>query len=269
MATRAPPWFSNPSSMEGRPPGVEGTFSRLTLREAVGQLVFPWISGAYAAEDDPELLEVLEWVERWGIGGVVISIGTPHAYAAKLNTLQERADVPLLVTSDFENGGPGMRINHSYALPTLLPQGGGTSFPPTMAFGAVGDEEVVERFARITAREARAVGVHLNFAPVLDVNSNPENPIINTRAFGEAPDDVARAWSRLHPWGSAGGCANDGKALPWARRHSRRFASRPTGSDGRPGSAGSRRADSVPGRGERGGRRRDDRACLRPQNPRP
>ncbi|MEX0935785.1 MAG: glycoside hydrolase family 3 N-terminal domain-containing protein [Gemmatimonadota bacterium] len=171
---------------------VDDVLVSLTLEQAVGQLVFPWLSGAYAAEDDPEFLEAVEWVERSGIGGVVISIGTPLAYAAKLNELQRRADVPLLVTSDFENGGPGMRINHTYALPTLLSQGGGTSFPPTMAFGAIGDEETVAEFARITAREARAVGVHLNFAPVLDVNSNPENPIINTRAFGEDPQDVAR-----------------------------------------------------------------------------
>jgi beta-N-acetylhexosaminidase len=178
---------------------VERTLASLTLEEAVGQLVFPWLSGAYAAEDDPEFLEAVRWVQEDGIGGVVISIGTPHAYVAKLNALQARARVPLLVTSDFEQGGPGMRINHSYALPSLLPQGGGTSFPPTMAFGAVGSEELVERVARATALEARAVGVHVAFAPVLDVNSNPENPIISTRSYGESPAEVTRlgrAWIR-------------------------------------------------------------------------
>lgn len=171
---------------------VESTLASLSLEEAVGQLIFPWLSGSYNAEDDPEFLEAAGWVEEWGIGGVVISIGSPHAYAAKLNALQLRADIPLLVTSDFENGGPGMRINHSYALPSLLAQGGGASFPPTMAFGAIGDEAEVENFARITALEARALGVHLTFSPVLDVNSNPENPIINTRSFGEDPLEVAR-----------------------------------------------------------------------------
>ncbi len=193
---------------------VEGTLEGLTLREAAGQLVFPWISGAYVADDDPEFLEVVEWVDRWGIGGVVISIGTPYAYVAKLNRLQARAAVPLLVTSDFENGGPAMRLNHTYALPSLLAQGGGTSFPPTMAFGAVGDEAEVERFARITALEARAVGVHMNFAPVLDVNSNPENPIINTRSFGESPEEVARLGRAYIRGARAGGILTTAKHFP-------------------------------------------------------
>ncbi len=177
---------------------VEEALASMELREEVAQLVFPWIPGAYQSRTDPEFLGLERWVEE-GIGGVVISIGSPHAYAAKLNALQEVARIPLLVSSDFESGGPGMRINHSYALPSLLAQGGGTSFPPTMAFGAIGEEAFVEEMARITAVEARAVGVHLNFAPVVDVNSNPENPIINTRALGEDPETVgqlARAYIR-------------------------------------------------------------------------
>ena len=193
---------------------VEETLASLSLEEAVGQLVFPWISGAYAADDDPELLEALEWVERWGIGGVAISIGTPHAYVAKLNTLQSRAGVPLLVTSDFEQGGPGMRINHSYALPTLLPQGGGVSFPPTMALGAIGDEAEAFELARATAREARAVGVHMTFAPVVDVNSNPANPIINTRAFGESPAEVGRLAGAYIRGARAGGVLTTAKHFP-------------------------------------------------------
>jgi beta-N-acetylhexosaminidase len=193
---------------------IEETLASLRLEEKVAQLVFPWISGAYWADDDPELLEALRWVETDGIGGVVISIGTPLAYAAKLNALQDRARVPLLVTSDFENGGPGMRIAHLYALPTLLSAGGGTSFPPTMAFGAVGDEGLVERFAEATAREARALGVHVIFAPVLDVNSNPENPIINTRAFGEDPEAVGRLGAAFIRGARAGGALTTAKHFP-------------------------------------------------------
>ncbi|MCY3809171.1 MAG: serine hydrolase [Gemmatimonadetes bacterium] len=192
---------------------VEETLSSLTLREAVAQLVFPWISGGYAAESDPELKELLAWVEE-GLGGVLISIGVPDAYAAKLNRLQARASVPLLVASDFENGGPGMRINHSYAIPSLLPQGGGTSFPPTMAFGAAGDEELAFEYGRVTATEARAVGVHWLLAPVLDVNSNPENPVINTRSFGEHPETVGRLGAAFIRGAQAGGALVTAKHFP-------------------------------------------------------
>lgn len=169
---------------------IDRTLASLDDEALAAQLVIPWISGGYAATSSPEFQELREWVGR-GIGGVSISIGSPHGYADKLNRLQEVARVPLLVTSDFENGGPGMRINHTYAIPSLLPQGGGTSFPATMAFGAIGDPAVAFEYGRITAREARAVGVHLIFAPVLDVNSNPLNPVINTRSFGEDPEAVA------------------------------------------------------------------------------
>ncbi len=192
---------------------VDEALAGMDLRETAAQLVFPWIPGGYQSRTDPEFLELLEWVEQ-GIGGVVISIGTPHSYAAKLNALQEAARLPLLVSSDFESGGPGMRINHSYALPSLLAQGGGTSFPPTMAFGAIGDEAYTREMARITAQEARAVGVHMNFAPVVDVNSNPDNPIINTRAFGEDPDQVSR-FARAYIEGARqGGVLTTAKHFP-------------------------------------------------------
>jgi beta-N-acetylhexosaminidase len=193
---------------------VDETLSSLSLREAIGQLIIPWMSGAYASTTGPEFEEFSRYVEEAGIGGVVISIGLPHTYGAKLNALQERSRIPLLVASDFENGGPGMRINHSYALPTLLPQGGGTSFPPTMAFGAIGDEWFAREYGRITAVEARAVGVHLNFAPVLDVNSNPLNPIINTRSFGEDPEAVARLGAAYLAGAREGGVLTTAKHFP-------------------------------------------------------
>ncbi|MSR22220.1 MAG: beta-N-acetylglucosaminidase [Gemmatimonadetes bacterium] len=193
---------------------VEETLASLSLEAAVGQLVFPWITGAYAADDDPDFIEAVDWVERWGIGGLAVSIGTPFDYAAKLNRLQLRAEIPLLVGSDFENGGPGMRINHTYALPSLLPEGGGTSFPPTMAFGAVGDEFEIQEFARITAMEARAVGVQMTFAPVLDVNSNPDNPIINVRSFGEDPEEVARLGRAYLRGAREGGLLTTAKHFP-------------------------------------------------------
>ncbi len=175
---------------------VEETLASLSPRQRAAQVVSVWISGGYAAAESAEMEGLGRLVDE-GIGAVTISIGLPHEYAARLNALQARARVPLLVASDFESGGPGMRMAGIYALPSLLDMGGGTRLPATMAFGAIGEEAAAREAGRITGVEARAVGVHVAFAPVMDVNSNPENPIINTRAFGEDPEEVGRlgtAW---------------------------------------------------------------------------
>lgn len=170
---------------------VEETLTSLSLREKAGQLIMPWVGGQYTAIDSPEFDRLVEWVADRGVGGLILSVGLPHSYAAKLNELQRRADVPLLIASDMENG-PGMRLSGIYSLPHLLRQGGGTAFPPIMALGATGSEELAYGLGQVLGREARAVGVHVTFGPVLDVNSNPANPIINTRSFGEDPALVSR-----------------------------------------------------------------------------
>ncbi len=192
---------------------VESTLAGLTLRQKVAQLVIPWVGGEYAAVDSPEFERVARWVEEDGVGGVILSIGLPHSYAAKLNELQRRARVPLLVTTDMENG-PGMRLAGVYSLPHLLPQGGGTVFPPVMALGAAGSDSLAFRAGRVVADEARAVGVHLTFGPVLDVNSNPANPIINTRSFGEDPQAVARLGSAFVRGVRSGGLMSVAKHFP-------------------------------------------------------
>lgn len=170
---------------------VRETAASLDLRRKVAQMVVRWIGGGYLATESATYDRLADLVDG-GVGGVSISMGLPQTYVARLNALQRRARVPLLVASDFESGGPGMRMGGIYALPSLLSLGGGTQLPPTMAFGAIGEERFVRRAGRITGREARAVGVHLTFAPVVDVNSDPDNPIINIRSFGEDPDRVGR-----------------------------------------------------------------------------
>ena len=192
---------------------IERTLASLTLEAKVGQLIMPWIGGEYVATDSPEMDRLLEWVERDGIGGVVISVGMPLSYAAKLNAMQRRARVPLLVTSDMENG-PGMRMAGIYSFPHLLPQGGGTELPSTMAVGATGSDSLAYEVGRVLATEARAVGVHVTFGPVLDVNSNPANPIINTRSFGEDPALVARLASDYIRGAREGGLQTTGKHFP-------------------------------------------------------
>jgi len=192
---------------------VERTLASLTLREKVGQLIMPWVGGEYAAIGSPEFEQVRQWVQDNGVGGLVLSIGLPLSYAAKLNELQIRAKVPLLIASDMENG-PGMRLGNIYALPSLLPQGGGTVFPPVMALGATGSEDLAFKLGQVLGTEARAIGVHLAFGPVLDVNSNPLNPIINTRSFGENPQLVAHLAQAYIRGARSNGLLTTGKHFP-------------------------------------------------------
>ncbi|MYC89648.1 MAG: serine hydrolase [Gemmatimonadales bacterium] len=169
---------------------VEETLAGLSLRERVAQLVMVWMSGGYAPRDDEEFTRIESLVRDDAIGGIVISLGTPLGYAARLNRLQASADVPLLVAADFESGA-GFRVSGVYALPNMLEMPGATVLPPAMALGAADDEDDAYSAGRITGIEARALGVHITFSPVLDVNNNPANPIINTRSFGEDPERVA------------------------------------------------------------------------------
>jgi len=156
---------------------VEKTLKQMTLEEKVGQLIIPTYK-----KDEEYGMELIRTIAP---GGLIAYPKTPANVLAELmNRFQKASDVPLLITADFERG-VGCYID------------GATDLPSNMALGASHSTKVAEQAARITARESRPLGVHVNFAPVLDVNNNPENPIINIRSFGENPKDVARlgaAW---------------------------------------------------------------------------
>lgn len=145
----------------------------------MGQVLMPWLAGNYTAFDTDAFNESAAWVDSAAVGGIVISIGSPLDVAAKLNALQRKSKLPLLIAADLE-WGTGMRLV------------GGTVFPMPMALGATGRELDAYEMGRVTAIEARAVGIQLTFSPVGDLNNNPLNPIINTRSFGEDPYDVSR-----------------------------------------------------------------------------
>jgi beta-N-acetylhexosaminidase len=119
-----------------------------------------------------------------------MSIGSPMEMAAKLNAFQRMSPLPLLVGADLETGA-GMRARGGYFVPNGIDLGGATFFPPNMALGATGDTTLAYLAGWVTAIEGRALGIHLDFAPVLDVNNNPANPVINTRSYGEDPHAVA------------------------------------------------------------------------------
>ena len=182
----APPVVPDPHAVlppvEVAPPSkivIDPLLDSLTVREKVGQLVMPWLLGNYAAFESDEYDTLAVWVDSLGVGGIIISIGPPLEIAAKLNALQRRATLPLLIAADLEYGS-GMRLQ------------GGTSFPMPMAIAAAGRTQDAYDLGRITALEARAVGIHQTYSPVADLNNNPDNPIINTRAFGEDPAEASR-----------------------------------------------------------------------------
>jgi len=181
---------------------VERTLAGMSLRQRVAQLVFPWVSGRPSQSVAGEAERLRRWVERDEVGGLIISTGTPETIAGKLRGAQSRSRVPLLVVTDLETG-PGMRLSP-----------GGTAFPPSMAFGAAGDEALAREAGRITGVEARAVGIHVTLGPVLDVNSNPRNPIINVRSFGEDPRQVARLGSAWIAGAREAGLLTVGKHFP-------------------------------------------------------
>jgi beta-N-acetylhexosaminidase len=169
---------------------VEKTLASLTLRERIGQMVMVWVLGDYTSAEDPTYAEVQRWIVNDGIGGVSMSLGTPIEVAAKLNAFQKLAKVPLLASSDLE---PGLgRLEGAVFPHYLMETGGATVFPSAMAIAATGRDEDAYDVGQIIGREARAVGIHINFAPVVDVNNNPANPVINTRSFGEDAQRVAR-----------------------------------------------------------------------------
>src|SRR5947199_5472711 len=161
-----------------QPVAIDAVLAKLTTRQKVAQLVVPWLGGNYMALDDSAFQIATRWVDTLEVGGITIWGGSPYDIAAKLNTLQRRSKLPLLVSADLE-WGAAMRVV------------GATAFPMIMAAGATGNQRDAYTIGRIAAREGRAVGIHVNFAPDADVNNNPLNPIINTRSFGEDPRAVA------------------------------------------------------------------------------
>jgi len=167
---------------------VQGLMKPMSLRDKVAQLVIVVADGDVYSTKSPDYEKYRHWVADLRVGGIIINNASqyglvrnaePHALALFLNQMQHLARTPLLVASDFERAA-SMRVT------------GGTRFPHSMAFGAAGDLAATKYEGLVTAREARALGIHWIFAPVADVNNNPSNPIINLRSYGEDPEQVSR-----------------------------------------------------------------------------
>ena len=179
--------LSRPSTaVSGAPatPWVDSVLATLSLRDRAAQLVWPQLFGDYTPETSAGWLRVVGLIREQRVGGFVMSIGSPVETAVKLNNMQRLSAVPLVISADYETGA-GFRTRGGYFLPNAIYLGGATLFAPQMALGATRDTTLAYEQGRITAREARAVGVHVAFSPVVDVNNNPGNPVIGPRSFGE------------------------------------------------------------------------------------
>jgi beta-N-acetylhexosaminidase len=169
---------------------VERTLATLSLREQAAQMVWPSILGDYQALSDERWERTLQQVRDEKVGGYTISVGSPLDIAAKVDAMQQLATVPLLFAADFESGA-GMRARGGVFLPNNIELGGATWTSPLMAIGAANDTALSYALGRLTAIEGRALGTHIVYGPVLDVNNNAANPVINVRSFGEDPARVA------------------------------------------------------------------------------
>jgi beta-N-acetylhexosaminidase len=166
---------------------VEATLQKMNVDEKIGQLLFTTYHGSLTPTDSPAYAQMMHDVTDLHCGGFInitqaspLGIVKSQAYptAVLTNQLQAKSKLPLLIGADFERGA-GMRLDE------------GTSFPTAMALAAGGGPADAYTMGKLTALEARAVGIQWVYAPVADVNNNPGNPIINTRSFGEDPARVA------------------------------------------------------------------------------
>lgn len=189
---------------------AERTLHKMTIEEKVGQLFVVWCRAAFLNVNSPDYLELSDTIRKYHVGGFAMTVrweppflyrSQPYEAAELLNRLQQDSPLPLLISADFERG-LSMRLV------------GATEFPHAMAFGAAGNAKFAEDFGRITAEEARAIGVHWNFFPDADVNSNPANPIINTRSFGEDPKQVGQMVAAYIRGAHEGGMMTTAKHFP-------------------------------------------------------
>jgi beta-N-acetylhexosaminidase len=150
---------------------VDKTLAGLTLEKKIGQIVCSDVTAGYIAADDPRLAKWLALARDQGLGMFVLYGGTPLDVAHLLNRLQKEAEIPLLISADFE-GGPGQQVT------------GASEYPANMGFAAARSEDLMYRAASAAAVEGRAMGIHLTYTPVVDIAWRPDNPAESVRSFG-------------------------------------------------------------------------------------
>ena len=192
---------------------TDSVLRSMTLRQKVAQMVWPFMLGDYAATNAPSWTQLEHLVRQEQVGGFIVSVGSPLDIAAKTNALQRVSRVPLLFSADFETGA-GFRVRGGYFVPNAIDLGGATVFPLQMALGAARDTGLAYEVGRVTATEGRALGIHVAFGPVLDVNNNPANPVIGARSFSEDAHLTAQLGAALVRGVQEHGMLATGKHFP-------------------------------------------------------
>jgi beta-glucosidase-like glycosyl hydrolase/CubicO group peptidase (beta-lactamase class C family) len=156
---------------------ARATLRKLTLREKIAQMMIYRMNMRFLNEESEQWQEIVELINTDGIGGIHLWAGDVGMSLTMMNQMQKMSKVPIIFDADIERG-----------IQDRFPAG--TPLPVLMAQTATGDPEYAYQAGRITALEGRALGIGLNLTPVVDVNNNPANPVINTRSFGEDPESV-------------------------------------------------------------------------------
>ena len=177
---------------------VDSTYNSLSLKEKIAQLYMIMI---FSNQDEKTKLKNIELIRDHKLGGVIYSLGGPVRQAKLNNSLQAMSKVPLLVGMDAE-WGLGMRLDSTY------------SFPWNMTLGAIKDNALIERTGKLIGEHCKRLGVHFNFAPVVDINTNPKNPIIGNRSFGESRDNVTEKASAFMKGMQGAGVLANAKHFP-------------------------------------------------------
>ena len=153
---------------------VESTYNNMTLEEKIGQL---YMVQVYSQKKNLDKAKIVDLIIKQKIGGIIYTNGDPVSQAKLNNELQAASEIPLLIGMDAE-WGLSMRLDSTYA------------FPWNMTLGAIKDKKLIEKTGKYIGEHCKRLGVHFNFAPDVDINTNPKNPIIGNRSFGEDRDNV-------------------------------------------------------------------------------
>ena len=164
-----------PPFLEADAAWVDSIMDKLTLDERIAQMIMVY---AYSNQGPAHEKAVIRQISRYEVGGILFFQGEPVEQARLTNRFQESSKVPLLIAIDGENG-LGMRLDKTL------------TYPPTMILGAISDNSLIYKLGNEMADQFRRLGVHMNFAPVADINNNPSNPVIGTRSFGEERRNVS------------------------------------------------------------------------------